>query len=188
MKGSYVTIITKTWDKDSHGLYDYDLPVKKEYKINGFKSFVVARKKNGNCIFATSSSVNGWPLLSIINIANNSSNTSTKGGQYYVDNWFQKRSQTCFDDLRNSNWIPIRYGSEDLPIRNGYKLELGDVVKFGRLIFQVKKICTGKIENKPKFRSISNKIHSFDASVDSLGGFKNKQENEDLNLKMLNLK
>lgn len=48
MKGHYVTILAQTWDKDSHGLYDYDAQTKNELKINGYKSFVVARKRNGN--------------------------------------------------------------------------------------------------------------------------------------------
>ena len=44
MKGQYVIISTKTWEKDSHGLYDYDNLSKNESKIYGYKSFVIARK------------------------------------------------------------------------------------------------------------------------------------------------
>lgn len=136
MKGHYVTINWFTWDKDSHGLYDYDSHPKKE-TINGHKSFVIARKRNG--IFATSSSSNGTPLLCIVYINKDSKQMNQKQSKYYLDNCFQKQNQTWFDDLRNSNWIPVRYWTKDvLPHKNGYKLELGDVIKFGRIIFQVK--------------------------------------------------
>jgi len=42
----YVEIWSRTWDKDSHGLHDYDVnSTKKEFKLNAQNSFIIGRKK-----------------------------------------------------------------------------------------------------------------------------------------------
>ena len=124
----YIEATLKTWEKDSHGLHDYELSAKsKEFKVSAKNSFCLGRKKTGNWFFSTSSSVNGMPLLSVINIK----------GKYFVDNWFQKQTTTCYDDYRNWNWIPTIAYDNFTPFRNCHKVEIGDVIKFGRIVFEV---------------------------------------------------
>ena len=109
----YIEATLKTWEKDSHGLHDYELSAKsKEFKVSAKNSFCLGRKKTGNWFFSTSSSVNGMPLLSVINIK----------GKYFVDNWFQKQTTTCYDDYRNWNWIPTIAYDNFTPFRNCHKV------------------------------------------------------------------
>lgn len=101
--------------------------INKEIKFVGQNSFIIVRKRNGNWFFATSSSANGSPLLSVVQI----------DGKYYIDNWFQKKTQNWYSDFKNTNWIPVKYLNQDFPFKSCHKLSVGDVIKFGRLVFQV---------------------------------------------------
>ena len=126
----YVELNAKSWDKDSHGLHDYDSNAKlKEFKLQAQDSFVLGRKKNGNCFFGTSSSMSGMPLISIVNIHE----------KYYVDNCFAQQSTTCYDDFRNCNWIPTVAYDNTSPFKNCHRMAVGDIIKFGRLVFEVRK-------------------------------------------------
>lgn len=56
---------------------------------------------------------------------------------YFVDNSFPKQNMTCYDDFRNCNWIPTIAYNNSSPFRNCHRLCVGDVIKFGRLVFEV---------------------------------------------------
>lgn len=43
------------------------------------------------------------------------------------------------------------------------------------LSFRWNKLCAGKTESRPKFRSISNKVHSIDSSLESLKAIRNAE-------------
>jgi hypothetical protein len=129
----YIDIDSKSWEKDSHGLHDYDDNSKnREFKVTAQDSFVLGRKKNGNCFFSTSSSMNGMPLISVINI----------GERFFVDNCFPKQTTTWYEDFRNWNWIPTIAYENTSPFKNWHRLLIGDVIKFGRLVFEVKTTIT----------------------------------------------
>jgi hypothetical protein len=42
----YIEVIAQSWDKDSHGLHDYDPnSTNKEFKLNAQNSFIIGRRK-----------------------------------------------------------------------------------------------------------------------------------------------
>ncbi|CAI2385719.1 unnamed protein product [Moneuplotes crassus] len=163
----YVDIIAETWDKDSHGLHDYDNTQNpnsnksniKKFKLQAQDSFIIGRKKTGNCFLSKTNSFTGMPLISVVNIHEN----------YYVDNSFPKQSMTCYKDFRNCNWIPTIAYNNFSPYRNCHRVLEGDIIRFGRLVFEMRVLCTNP-RNPVVSRSSSNLINRLNESFERLQG------------------
>lgn len=97
------------------------------------------------------------PLISVVRVSDG----------YYVDNSFPRQNMTCYDDYRNCNWVPTQVCSSLPKVKNSFmmnsvqnpansgnksfnnvsgtshqfknchRLFAGDVIKFGRLVFEV---------------------------------------------------
>ncbi|CAI2358854.1 unnamed protein product [Moneuplotes crassus] len=117
------------------------------------------------------------PLVSVVNIHDS----------YYLDNCFAKQSTTCYNDYRNCNWIPTIAYNNHQPYRNCHRLFEGDVIKFGRLVFEMRVLCTNPGKVMPMKHS-SNIINNLNDSFERLQGMSRTEKYIDpTNFKKLEL-
>lgn len=127
---SYVDIKIVTWHKDSHGLFDYQ---SSNYEIEKFRfneptSFYFNEGKIRPSKEAESSSAeNSSKILSIFKM----------GEEFFISQ---------MDRVTEPSVIPFliirSLKCADGKTQRGYKIQMGDILKFGRAEFKVVEICT----------------------------------------------
>jgi hypothetical protein len=142
MKGSFLEINSYTWEKDTHGLFDYETKSVQKSTFNINEPCCIYRY-NSDCYIPDSDIIEGSvPLLKI----------DQKLSDY--------RGTVLNTDPDDRMWLVIKgLKSQN---RSGYKLREGDLLKLGRIKLRVQKICVKAgdqiIETMP------NLFQSFEAN------------------------
>jgi len=131
-----VEIVTYTWAKDSHGLFDYESPhlFTSSFKISGSAQFF--RKDNDIFMLDTSSNSSTQPINHphsfLFEIKTESSPESVTPDRYYISS---KNSPSC---SKTVDLVVRAIKKNGLPA--GYELRVGDIIKIGRVKFLVREI------------------------------------------------
>jgi hypothetical protein len=127
MSGSYLEVQTLTWEKDTHGLFDYESNslCKSNFKITGPSSFY---RFNSECYLLNDEPrLGSVPLLRI----------DQKLGEY--------NANLIQDEPDSSLWLVVK--SLKSKFGNGLRLREGDWLKLGRVRLKVQKISSaGEME------------------------------------------
>lgn len=117
-------IKTRTWEKDSYGLFDFDA---KEITSNKFeieRPFTLVREKNKITLENRSKELElkNEKLCSI----------SKEKGEFYIQNWREN-----IDSNFNAKDLWMVIGSKRFESKSSFLLNEGDVFKVGRMAFRV---------------------------------------------------
>jgi hypothetical protein len=133
---SFVEIKTVTWSKDSHGLFDYE---SKNVNFNKNKietSSKVYKDGNGVAIKALKDSElkNQQPSIKDENYL-----FSVYSHPEKADNFFLKVENIKKDDNAKTNnlFLIVRSLKTEEGVQKGYNLELGDIIRLGRIEYRV---------------------------------------------------
>ena len=159
-----LVLSTKIWNKDSHGLFDYhnDKLFQTENSVLG-NNFVYADTKSNNDVNIQVVSPLEKPIIAdsikVLSIG-------YKGGNYWVYHANDLKIQDVLKTPAEQAWIPIKSITKlNNPQRYdkyfGYKLKQGDIVKFGRVRFRVKKISSNNSKDEPSANNITFNSHHF---------------------------
>lgn len=132
----FVEIVTYTWAKDSHGLFDYESPhlFTSSFKISGSAQFF----RRDNDIFMLDTSSNSpsnpstYPHGFLFEINTESNENSLSPDRYFITSKNNPSSSKTVDLVVRAikkNGLPA-----------GYELKVGDVIKIGRVKFLVREI------------------------------------------------
>jgi len=150
-KGSSQVIVTSfTWQRDSHGLFDYECKslTKKVLKVQHTGSI----KRNGSDIGFTKENEK-----SLKQNENELFKLNTKDGNFWINGGNQIQTKQTDKNPNFNNdagnmeqdpWLVIK--SYKANTNKGYKLSEGDVVKLGRVRFRIREVkgCPDLVPNK----------------------------------------
>ena len=138
---SFLKIKSRTWERDSYGLFDYEAKeiskskfkienqtavIREKNKISIERNLKVQLDKNQNLdTLCKIHKLNGFFIF--LNIIF----TNLKIGGYFVSNWRDSCPNFTVKDL----WMVI--GSKNFENKSNYILQQGDVFKAGRLAFKI---------------------------------------------------
>jgi len=132
----FVEIVTYTWAKDSHGLFDYESPhlFTSSFKISGSAQFF--RRDNDIFMLDTSSNSPSQPTTHphgfLFEINTESNVESVTPDRYFITS---KNSPTS---SKTVDLVVRAIKKNGLPA--GYELKVGDIIKIGRVKFLVREI------------------------------------------------
>ena len=135
MKRSYIEIHTSTWEKETHGLFDYEAKYlhKNSFKISN--SCTICRNDQECFVQPTGTPDGSTPLLQV----------EEKDQEFNV--------RMVPSEPEDRLWLVVK-GCKNRT-KNGYKLNKGDWIKLGRVQLKVQKISLRSEEN------LSNSIPNF---------------------------
>lgn len=140
IKGSYIEVQASTWDKDTHGLYDYESKSLQKCNFKITSSCCIYRSKSICYIPDAEVLEDSIPLIKI----------EQKSTEFHAK---------MFEETGEKMWLVVK-GLKNQSV-SGYKLNEGDWIKLGRIRLKVQ-----KISNKPERLSqisMPDFFHSFDA-------------------------
>jgi hypothetical protein len=135
---SFVEIKTVTWTKDSHGLFDYE-----SKSVNFTKSKVESTSrvfKEGNEVairadqdaeYEQATSAEGKPMDYLFSVV---SDDDEKNEKYLLK---IEQSQTTEESKNKDLFIIARSLKHEDGTQKGYELELGDIIRLGRIEYRV---------------------------------------------------
>lgn len=145
-------ICTKTWSRDSHGLYDYEATSCKTKSISLTESGQLVRVKNDiNLNNHLEKSKEGEEFL--LNLERTESNLSlTLDKKFYLNNPVKTNMQPTeknIQQLQNKIWYVIKHdessGNQNhqnvVNTNEDYFLRQDDIIKLGRVKYSVNEIC-----------------------------------------------
>jgi len=135
-QSSYVEIKTVTWSKDSHGLFDYE---------SKNVHFVKTKVETSSKVYKTGNDVT---IKSIKESSGNNADSARleedylfsvqtevdKNGKYYIK---AGNTQHFNNNSQNTPFLIVRSLKNDEGVQKGYDLELGDVIRLGRIEYRV---------------------------------------------------
>jgi pSer/pThr/pTyr-binding forkhead associated (FHA) protein len=130
-----VEIVTYTWAKDSHGLFDYESPhlFTSSFKISGSAQFF--RKDNDIFMLDTSSNSSTHPTHPpgfLFEINTESNQESVTPDRYFIS------SKNSPSTSKTVDLVVRAIKKNGLPA--GYELKVGDIIKIGRVKFLVREV------------------------------------------------
>lgn len=132
----------RIWNRESHGLFDYDLKSISESKIELLGNLFIYGNSDGVKALLPSINPTDGQSKRILSIA-------YKNGRYWA---YHPRDFSISDSLKapaEQPWIPLKclnstsFKNKYHP-KFGYKLKKGDIIKFGRVRFRVSAISNNK--------------------------------------------
>lgn len=168
-------LTTFVWNKDSHGLFDYhnDKLYEKQFEILG-NAFVYADTKSQDDITIE-------PVVPCDNPRNIDSvkllSVGYKAGTYWV---YHANDLKVLEVLKNpaeQAWIPIK----TMPRQStnseyfGYKLRQGEIIKFGRVRFRIKKISSNQESESSDNNVTFNSDHKTENKHENVADIESSQ-------------
>lgn len=174
-EGQYLKIITKTWSRDSHGLFDYEAINTRVNTLMIQTKGILVRKKNDVKHMPENSDleIDDRELAKVKIVG---SNFSFNLDKFHLSNEISFRmlpTEHNINDLQNKIWYVIRQEdssqsgtlSTSTSTNDTYYLRLNDVIKLGRVKYAITEVKLNNIlesidtnYNKPVFSLISDYV------------------------------
>lgn len=157
MSDCFLNVTSKTWTRDSHGLFDYESSTVKENVINTYKPTKIIRKKH-EVKEKTETDILEVDDQLICNVKiKDSKNFLTK--EKFVLSTNNEKNMTPteenINELQNKIWYIIKPESHNNQVNlnqnpniinenEGFELKLNDIMKLGRIKYVMTDLCINK--------------------------------------------
>ncbi|KAL4452983.1 hypothetical protein ABPG73_000909 [Tetrahymena malaccensis] len=174
----YVEVKLVTWNKDSHGLFDYESKSVDLKFIKIETPCEIYRLKKEPAPDG-SKEKEEFKLLDSPIEQNNKENLTNKNSVFLasvdVNEGGQRGAQFQFNAFRDSlgtfnenqqqqeSYLIVRSLKNEKNVQKGYELKIGDIVKFGRIEYQVIQVRNAK--EQAQIRNIQKQIHYQDEQM-----------------------
>jgi hypothetical protein len=144
---SRAQLYCSTWTRDSHGLFDYESNYTVDIELPIDSPCKIVRCESLNIIKEECTDVRLPSTLAAVRLAN----VASRHGKLWVFDPLAGIREPAQEQL----WVVLRNLAPDAR-EPGYKLQLGDVIRFGKLVYAIKELVIEPVPEPGKRRQLGS--------------------------------